>query len=262
MSEPTPRVLARGVAYPVSLGATLTGSPGSAPRDAYASFKYDWKVPGIDPSKPGRVRRDPSSGTRVTVAFQNVVEGEREINYRGTYHPLNRDVDPSAEASAGSSSGVECALVFDAAAGTSELERLDGAVKSLRVARDEDAGMISSGTAPGVGVGDLTSPKPPGPASQRRRPAQARDGGARRMEAAAEAVAQRSPPARRLRPIIASRSARVARFEDEAENASLRAGVTAAVCSHTHRLSRRTCGSAAPLGSVRGVARAPLRGFS
>ena len=52
MSEPIPAGPRAGVAYPVSLGATLTGSPGSAPRDAYASFKYDWKVPGIDPSKP------------------------------------------------------------------------------------------------------------------------------------------------------------------------------------------------------------------
>jgi hypothetical protein len=198
------------VAYPVSLGATLTGSPGSAPRDAYASFKYDWKVPGIDPSKPGRVRRDPSSGTRVTVAFQNVVEGEREINYRGTYHPLNRDVDPSAEASAGSS-GVECALVFDAVAGTYVLERLDGAVKSLRVARDEDAG-ISSGTALGVGVSDLTSPKPP-PASQRRRPAQDPTEAAV-MEAAAAAVAGRSR-AGGGGPSVAGA---FARFEDEAEN--------------------------------------------
>ena len=145
MSEPTPAGPRAGVAYPVSLGATLTGSPGSAPRDAYASFKYDWKVPGIDPSKPGRVRRDPSSGTRVTVAFQNVVEGEREINYRGTYHPLNRDVDPSAERRRGVS-GVG-ARSCSTAAGTCDLERLDGAVKSLRVARDEDAGMISSGTA-------------------------------------------------------------------------------------------------------------------
>ena len=216
MSEPIPAGPRAGVAYPVSLGATLTGSPGSAPRDAYASFKYDWKVPGIDPSKPGRVRRDPSSGTRVTVAFQNVVEGEREINYRGTYHPLNRDVDPSAEASAGSSSGVECALVFDAVAGTYVLERLDGAVKRLRVARDEDAGMISSGAAPGVGVGDLrASPKPPGPASQRRRPAQDPTEAAV-MEAAAEAVAGWS----RSRaggggPSVAGA---FARFEDEAEN--------------------------------------------
>jgi hypothetical protein len=199
------------VAYPVSLGATLTGSPGSAPRDAYASFKYDWKVPGIDPSKPGRVRRDPSSGTRVTVAFQNVVEGEREINYRGTYHPLNRDFDPSAEASAGSS-GVECALVFDAVAGTYVLERLDGAVKSLRVARDEDAG-ISSGTALGVGVSDLTSPKPP-PASQRRRPAQDPTEAAV-MEAAAEAVAGRSRAGGAGGSSVAGA---FARFEDEAEN--------------------------------------------
>jgi len=215
MSEPTPAGPRAGVAYPVSLGATLTGSPGSAPRDAYASFKYDWKVPGIDPSKPGRVRRDPSSGTRVTVAFQNVVEGEREINYRGTYHPLNRDVDPSAEASAGSSSGVECALVFDAAAGTYVLERLDGAVKSLRVARDEDAG-ISSGTAAlGVGVSDPKPPPKPPPASQRRRPAQDPTEAAV-MEAAAEAVAGRS----RSRaggggPSVAGA---FARFEDEAEN--------------------------------------------
>ena len=217
MSEPTPAGPRAGVAYPVSLGATLTGSPGSAPRDAYASFKYDWKVPGIDPSKPGRVRRDPSSGTRVTVAFQNVVEGEREINYRGTYHPLNRDVDPSAEAAAGSSSGVECALVFDAAAGTYVLERLDGAVKSLRVARDEDAGMISSGTAPGVGVGDLlTSPKPPGPASQRRRPAQDPTEAAV-MEAAAEAVAGRSR-SRAGGGGPSSVAGAFARFEDEAEN--------------------------------------------
>ena len=215
MSEPIPAGPRAGVAYPVSLGATLTGSPGSAPRDAYASFKYDWKVPGIDPSKPGRVRRDPSSGTRVTVAFQNVVEGEREINYRGTYHPLNRDVDPSAEASAGSSSGVECALVFDAVAGTYVLERLDGAVKSLRVARDEDAGMISSGAAPGVGVGDLrASPKPPGPASQRRRPAQDPTEAAV-MEAAAEAVAGRSRAGGAGGPSVAGA---FARFEDEAEN--------------------------------------------
>ena len=214
MSEPTPAGPRAGVAYPVSLGATLTGSPRSAPRDAYASFKYDWKVPGIDPSKPGRVRRDPSSGTRVTVAFQNVVEGEREINYRGTYHPLNRDVDPSAEASAGSS-GVECALVFDAVAGTYVLERLDGAVKSLRVARDEDAG-ISSGTAAlGVGVSDPKPPPKPPPASQRRRPAQDPTEAAV-MEAAAEAVAGRS----RSRaggggPSVAGA---FARFEDEAEN--------------------------------------------
>ena len=213
MSEPTPAGPRAGVAYPVSLGATLTGSPGSAPRDAYASFKYDWKVPGIDPSKPGRVRRDPSSGTRVTVAFQNVVEGEREINYRGTYHPLNRDVDPSAEASAGSS-GVECALVFDAVAGTYVLERLDGAVKSLRVARDEDAG-ISSGTAAlGVGVSDPKPPPKPPPASQRRRPAQDPTEAAV-MEAAAEAVAGRSRAGGAGGPSVAGA---FARFEDEAEN--------------------------------------------
>ena len=79
----------------------------------------------------------------MTVEFQNVVEGERPINYRGTYVGAKRDVPSSSARDV----GVECALVFDAATGAFTVEKIGGAVKSLRVSRD------ARGDDEGVGVG-------------------------------------------------------------------------------------------------------------
>ena len=73
------------VAYPVSLGDSLrgggSGGGGSGGGDAYTSFKYDWKVGGGDSAKQGRVKRD-RDGNKVTVQFQNVVEGEKAVRYQ------------------------------------------------------------------------------------------------------------------------------------------------------------------------------------
>ena len=92
-----------GVAYPVSLGASLSRVGDGDGDDAYVALRYDARVPGIDPTKPGRVRLD-ENGKRVRVEFQNVVDGERAINYQGVYAE-NKD-DPRE-------AGVECALIFD-----------------------------------------------------------------------------------------------------------------------------------------------------
>ena len=132
-----------GVAYGVTLGSTFAGD--ARPGEAYAAFKYDWRAPAIDPAKPAVVRREGGDGDAgaVTVEFQNVVEGERPINYRGTYVGAKRDVPSSSARDV----GVECALVFDAAAGAFTVEKIGGAVKSLRVSRD------ARGDDAGVGVG-------------------------------------------------------------------------------------------------------------
>jgi hypothetical protein len=132
-----------GVAYGVTLGSTFAGD--ARPGEAYAAFKYDWRAPAIDPAKPAVVRREGGDGDAgaVTVEFQNVVEGERPINYRGTYVGAKRDVPSSSARDV----GVECALVFDAATGAFTVEKIGGAVKSLRVSRD------ARGDDEGVGVG-------------------------------------------------------------------------------------------------------------
>jgi len=132
-----------GVAYGVTLGSTFAGD--ARPGEAYAAFKYDWRAPAIDPAKPAVVRREGGDGDAgaVTVEFQSVVEGERPINYRGTYVGAKRDVPSSSARDV----GVECALVFDAATGAFTVEKIGGAVKSLRVSRD------ARGDDAGVGVG-------------------------------------------------------------------------------------------------------------
>ena len=132
-----------GVAYGVTLGSTFAGDARAG--DAYAAFKYDWRAPAIDPAKPAVVRREGGDGDAgaVTVEFQNVVEGERPINYRGTYVGAKRDTPSSSARDV----GVECALVFDPATGEFTVEKIGGAVKSLRVSRD------ARGDDAGVGVG-------------------------------------------------------------------------------------------------------------
>ena len=55
-----------GVAYPVSLGASLSRVGDGDGDDAYVALRYDARVPGIDPTKPGRVRLD-ENGKRVRV---------------------------------------------------------------------------------------------------------------------------------------------------------------------------------------------------
>ena len=137
---PAPR---EGVAYGVTLGSTFAGD--ARPGEAYAAFKYDWRAPAIDPAKPAVVRREGGDGDAgaVTVEFQSVVEGERPINYRGTYVGAKRDVPSSSARDV----GVECALVFDPATGEFTVEKIGGAVKSLRVSRD------ARGDDAGVGVG-------------------------------------------------------------------------------------------------------------
>ena len=131
-----------GAAYGVSLGSTFAGGDAPSRGEAYAAFKYDWRAPAIDPTKPAIVRREGKDGdaSAVAVEFQSTVAGERAINYRGTYVGTKRD-DSSRE------NGVECALVFDPDTGAFTLEKIDGVVKSLRVARD------LRGDAEGVGVG-------------------------------------------------------------------------------------------------------------
>ena len=91
------------------------------------------------------MRREGGDGDAgaVTVEFQSVVEGERPINYRGTYVGAKRDVPSSSARDV----GVECALVFDPATGEFTVEKIGGAVKSLRVSRD------ARGDDAGVGVG-------------------------------------------------------------------------------------------------------------
>ena len=132
-----------GVAYGVTLGSTFAGDARAG--DAHAAFKYDWRAPAIDPAKPAVVRREGGDGDAgaVTVEFQSVVEGERPINYRGTYVGAKRDVPSSSARDV----GVECALVFDPATGAFTVEKIGGAVKSLRVSRD------ARGDDAGVGVG-------------------------------------------------------------------------------------------------------------
>jgi len=83
MSE-HPAAPRQGVAYPVTLGDSASGggggggSGGGAP---YTALKYDWKVRGMDSTKPGVLKRD-RDGNKVSVQFQNVVEGERAIRYQ------------------------------------------------------------------------------------------------------------------------------------------------------------------------------------
>lgn len=84
MSEQQPVAGPRGgVAYPVTLGDSLLdgGGGGGSGGEAFTSFKYDWKVGGGDSTKSGRVKRD-RDGNKVTVQFQNVVEGERAVRYQ------------------------------------------------------------------------------------------------------------------------------------------------------------------------------------
>ena len=86
MSEQHPAGPRGGVAYPVTLGDSMGGGGNGGGGaggggDAYTSFKYDWKVGGGDSAKQGRVKRD-RDGNKVTVQFQNVVEGERAIRYQ------------------------------------------------------------------------------------------------------------------------------------------------------------------------------------
>jgi hypothetical protein len=88
MSEQPPAVVPPrpGVAYPITLGASLggaggSGSGGGGGGDEFTSFKYDWKVGGGDATKMGRVKRA-RDGNKVSVQFQNVVEGERAIRYQ------------------------------------------------------------------------------------------------------------------------------------------------------------------------------------
>ena len=162
-----------GVAYPVSLGASLSRVGDGDGDDAYVALRYDARVPGIDPTKPGRVRLD-ENGKRVRVEFQNVVDGERAINYQGVYVE-NKDDPREAE--------VECALIFDPDSGSYTIERLGGTVKGLRVTRDaagDDAGV-------GMGVNEDTT-RAAAAAEARKRPAQdPREAAV--MEAAAAAVA-------------------------------------------------------------------------
>lgn len=67
--------------YPVKLGDSFKLAPPDGAGDEFTSFKYDWKVGGGDATKRGRVKRD-RDGNKVTVQFQNVVEGERAIRYQ------------------------------------------------------------------------------------------------------------------------------------------------------------------------------------
>ena len=163
-----------GVAYPVSLGASLSRVGDGDGDDAYVALRYDARVPGIDPTKPGRVRLD-ENGKRVRVEFQNGVDGERAINYQGVYVE-NKD-DPRE-------AGVECALIFDPDSGSYTIERLGGTVKGLRVTRDaagDDAGV-------GMGVNEDATTRAAAAAAARKRPAQdPREAAV--MEAAAAAVA-------------------------------------------------------------------------
>ena len=96
-----------------------------------------WEEPS-SPASSGRLEKPPVIRPRSTV-----VEGERPINYRGTYVGAKRDVPSSSARDV----GVECALVFDPATGEFTVEKIGGAVKSLRVSRD------ARGDDAGVGVG-------------------------------------------------------------------------------------------------------------
>ena len=134
-----------GVAYGVSLGSSFAADT-SCSGPAYAAFKYDWRAPAIDQSKPAVVRRDCGGGdtSAVAVEFPSVGGDNTDacINYRGTYVKTKRDTThPSRD------TGVECALVFDPQAGSFRVEKIDAVVKSLRVARDLKT------DADGVGVG-------------------------------------------------------------------------------------------------------------
>ena len=195
-----------GVAYGVHLGSTFAGDARAG--DAYATFKYDWRAPAIDPAKPAVVRREGGDGDAgaVTVAFQSVVEGERPINYRGTYvSGAKRDVPSSSARDV----GVECALVFDPAAGAFTVERIGGAVKSLRVSRD------ARGDDEGVGVGvneDANTTDKPKKKPKKQDPKEAAA-----MEQAAAAVAKateaRRAEAKATEPAVGS----FARFISDSE---------------------------------------------
>ena len=174
MSPPAP-----GVAYDVRLGASLLEefAPDDA-RRAFAArstardggddeededarrltvFRYDWRAENADEGKRARVRIDPRGAVEVVFeAKDDDGDGEgrkRTVRYRGMRRAESKrarrveegEVDDRGEG-ASEDVGVDCALIFDERSGTFTLERVDGVIGSLRIARDDSAA---------VGAGEL-----------------------------------------------------------------------------------------------------------
>ena len=174
MSPPAP-----GVAYDVRLGASLLEefAPDDA-RRAFAAratvrdggddeededarrltvFRYDWRAENADEGKRARVRIDPRGAVEVVFeAKDDDGDGEgrkRTVRYRGMRRAESKrarrveegEVDDRGEG-ASEDLGVDCALIFDERSGTFTLERVDGVIGSLRIARDDSAA---------VGAGEL-----------------------------------------------------------------------------------------------------------
>ena len=171
--------LAPGVAYDVRLGASLLEefAPDDA-RRAFAAratvrdggddeededarrltvFRYDWRAENADEGKRARVRIDPRGAVEVVFeAKDDDGDGEgrkRTVRYRGMRRAESKrarrveegEVDDRGEG-ASEDVGVDCALIFDERSGTFTLERVDGVIGSLRIARDDSAA---------VGAGEL-----------------------------------------------------------------------------------------------------------
>ena len=172
MSPPTP-----GVAYDVRLGASLleafasddarralaaratTRDDGDDEEDARSLtvFRYDWRAENADESKRARVRIDPRGAVEVVFEAKDA-DGDAEtrkrtVKYRGMRRAESKrarrveegEVDDRGEG-ASEDVGVDCALIFDERSGTFTLERVDGVIGSLRIARDDSAA---------VGAGEL-----------------------------------------------------------------------------------------------------------
>ncbi len=174
MSPPAP-----GVAYDVRLGASLLEefAPDDARRALAARatvrdggddeededarrltvFRYDWRAENADEGKRARVRIDPRGVVEVVFeAKDDDGDGEgrkRTVRYRGMRRAESKrarrveegEVDDRGEG-ASEDLGVDCALIFDERSGTFTLERVDGVIGSLRIARDDSAA---------VGAGEL-----------------------------------------------------------------------------------------------------------
>ena len=174
MSPPAP-----GVAYDVRLGASLLEefAPDDARRALAARatvrdggddeededarrltvFRYDWRAENADEGKRARVRIDPRGAVEVVFeAKDDAGDGEgrkRTVRYRGMRRAESKrarrveegEVDDRGEG-ASEDLGVDCALIFDERSGTFTLERVDGVIGSLRIARDDSAA---------VGAGEL-----------------------------------------------------------------------------------------------------------
>jgi len=172
MSPPTP-----GVAYDVRLGASLleafasddarralaaratTRDDGDDEEDARSLtvFRYDWRAENADESKRARVRIDPRGAVEVVFeakdADVDAATRKRTVRYRGMRRAESKrarrveegELDDRGEG-ASEDVGVDCALIFDERTGTFTLERVDGVIGSLRIARDDSAA---------VGAGEL-----------------------------------------------------------------------------------------------------------